>query len=921
MFYMKKTLLLMAMGLFACWGAYAQEEGGEETTPVVHTKSFLAVIEDAKFLVACPSYASGQSDLQTAIETAESGIEALADDAAVREAATALQAAIDAFIEANAPVNATEKVQNPTFDKDGNNSKTVTGWTVTNFKQNRRAVGYPSTSKTSIADFIEQWQNSANGGTLPGSGDIHQVVKNLPAGHYRLAVDVLVRNQYSAEVDDAVGVKIYLNDQERELGLTSSSADEAYNFGVDCDIQENDSLTIGFAFNETNVNWIGWDNVTLYFVGDQAAYDAIVNAEKLAAAMERLNGALTATREALEGDNPLYRSELQTAIDAAVPYLESTNPDEVNQAVDDLNAVFGNFRTFNRYYTDLKAQIEAAEALLASGQLTEGADEFTQALNKVKEDLQTTLTDYAAYADLATEDMKKYAEELTQAEATYRLRNASYANPANIITNGHMANVDGWDILVPGANPGLHINTNGDVAGFSKPFMECWVAQANAYGQENYAQQTVSQLPDGQPLPRGYYVLRAAALATRQGQSIDVTGVKLRLQDEEVDVFTGNGVSKTYTLGYEMPEDGGELTFGLYIDAATDANWIAWDEVELQFVGPKEKYLEDYAAATLGEIMTQLKQAVADAEALIESVDANGVDIEHTELGQALDEGQYLIEHPLETTAEEIEEAIKALEAGTAEFYKSGVMPKAGQTFDFTSMLVNPNFDTDATGWDVVSGELPGGSDCVNWWFGGSTTLDLVQDFQQTLTNMPAGNYLLDVNASIRVDMSYAVDNYTAEKLPNYLTMCKVYANTDSADVHPFFYIDEEKELTLEKMLLMTNDYDYRHGNGSLIDEMLKQSGLFNTLVPFTLEEEGDITVGFHLELPGRSGQMPFIDYFKLTYFGNQDITGVQAPEVQTASASTGVYNLAGQQLRRTSATNALPKGLYIVGGRKVVIR
>ena len=319
--------------------------------------------------------------------------------------------------------------------------------------------------------------------------------------------------------------------------------------------------------------------------------------------------------------------------------------------------------------------------------------------------------------------------------------------------------------------------------------------------------------------------------------------------------------------------------------------------------------------AELGESLNQLKQAVADAKALVESVDANGVDIASEAITGAIDNAEYIIEHPMESSAEDITAALEQLAQATADFYRCGVSPKAGQSFDFTQLLVNPEFDVDSQGWTVVSGELPAGSDCAYWWFGGSTTMDLIEDFQQTLNNMPAGNYMLDVQAAIRVDMNYSTNNYTPERIGNYLTSCKVYANTDSTDVHPFFYEDEEKGLTLESMLAMTNDWDYRHGNGTLIDYMLKESGLFHSYVFFTLEERGDITVGFHLELPGRSGQMPFIDYFHLSYYGNQDITGISTPSVETTGVKAGVYDFTGRRISKPQ------RGLYIVNGRKVLVK
>ena len=117
----------------------------------------------------------------------------------------------------------------------------------------------------------------------------------------------------------------------------------------------------------------------------------------------------------------------------------------------------------------------------------------------------------------------------------------------------------------------------------------------------------------------------------------------------------------------------------------------------------------------------------------------------------------------------------------------------------------------------------------------------------------------------------------------------------------------------------MTNDWDYRHGNGTLIDYMLKQSGHFNTLVPFTLEKEGNIKIGFRMELPKRGGQMPFIDYFHLYYYGTAEPTAINGIATDNSEAPAGVYNLQGQYVGPT--TKGLAKGLYIVGGQKVIIR
>lgn len=195
----------------------------DEVTTPVHTKALNSVIADAEYIVANGDYTEGKAVLQDAITIAKNGIADLADDAAVREAITTLQAAIDQFLsdneEAGRIADATAKVTNPYFDKDANNSTTVTGWQVNNFKQNRRSVSYPGTSLTSMVDFVEQWANATN---LPGSGDIHQVLSGLPEGHYRLTADILTVSQKTADLVDLEGVQLYANESIREIGLSGT---------------------------------------------------------------------------------------------------------------------------------------------------------------------------------------------------------------------------------------------------------------------------------------------------------------------------------------------------------------------------------------------------------------------------------------------------------------------------------------------------------------------------------------------------------------------------------------------------------------------------------------------------------------------------------------------------------------------------
>ena len=927
---MKRKLLLMALALFTTAGLWAQDE------TIVHKKSLMAVIEDATYMLNCDSYASGQSDLESAISTAKTDAESAEDDETVRSIIITLQEAIDAFIAENA-IDATEKVQNQTFNKDATNATNITGWVSTNMKQNSRSNNIASTSSTTISYFAEQWANSNNGkNVLNSDGDIHQDIAGLPAGHYRLTVDILACFQGAENPEESDGLEIYANEQVREFGTTKLGMEAGVNFGVDVDIEKDETLTIGFRFNHPNVNWVVIDNVKLYYAGSEDDWNAAMDVERIAAARETLTAAITAAKEAKERDNAVfYKSELQDAIDDAQLTVEDESSDltTLEEATTTLNDEVKKYNTINTSYARLQKAIADAEELAKT--MPEGLEEFQQAINTAKGVMSQTIENFTADPDynyfdqMVDEPFDNARAALNEAMDKFRMGNASYAHPANVITNGDMSSMNGWTCLNGGtANPALHINTSGNITGFTKPFMECWVKNPDAYGQENYATQTVTTLPNGKPLPVGYYILKASAVAVQQSDvNTPVTGVQIRLNDKSVDVHTGNGIAEVYTLEMETTAEGQELTFGLYIDATTTANWIAWDEVELQFVGPKDKYMADKAAAELGQILEDLKDAVAEAKALVESVDANGVDISKEQISVWITEGEAIIASPAGIPAELVEQTILQIKQAIKDFYICGVSPKQGSNFDFTNMLVNPNFDTDAAGWSLTDPEnmvLPTGTDCVSWWFGSSGPTSLVQDVYQTITGMPAGNYLLKVRAAIRLGGSYRVDEYTDEIKSTIATDYSVYANDESALIHPFFYVDEEKGLTLENMLGMTNDYDYRHGNGTLMDNMLKaDNDYYDTYVPFSLDEKGDIKIGFRVEIASTNGSMPFFDYFNLFYYGAYEPTAITAPavEAKAVKAATGVYSLNGQLLRRNTSVEGLPKGLYIVGGKKLVVK
>jgi len=118
-----------------------------------------------------------------------------------------------------------------------------------------------------------------------------------------------------------------------------------------------------------------------------------------------------------------------------------------------------------------------------------------------------------------------------------------------------------------------------------------WLEKWTQWGtlSENSASKTIKYLPNGN------YKLRVSAIATYQSdESVTVQGVSIFADDQTADVHTANGVPELYTLYFDIAQgDDYAANLGFNTTAETTANWVAFDNMRLYFVGTEEEY---YAA-------------------------------------------------------------------------------------------------------------------------------------------------------------------------------------------------------------------------------------------------------------------------------------------------------------------------------------
>jgi len=115
-----------------------------------------------------------------------------------------------------------------------------------------------------VAPFIESWHNSSYGPLADCS--LTQVLTNLPAGKYILKADMMaVRQAYGSMANTpATHVTLFANDNYLSI---ATGNDPPKRFTLNFELRAAGSVEIGVRAESTNANWIAIDNVVLLFQG------------------------------------------------------------------------------------------------------------------------------------------------------------------------------------------------------------------------------------------------------------------------------------------------------------------------------------------------------------------------------------------------------------------------------------------------------------------------------------------------------------------------------------------------------------------------------------------------------------------------------------------------------------------------------
>jgi len=237
-------------------------------------------------------------------------------------------------------------------------------------------------------------------------------------------------------------------------------------------------------------------------------------------------------------------------------------------------------------------------------------------------------------------------------------------------------------------------------------------------------------------------------------------------------------------------------------------------------------------------------------------------------------------------------------------------LARAGQPANLTSLITNSSFTRYNVGWQGadLSAVLTGAGNAAV--FAGYTDETAEQfsrafDVWQLLTDLPAGVYALTADAFYRaggIETAYAAwrdRNATTEYAQLYLgdvtaTLQNLYSS-DHYSYSPYQYPDN--------LAAASDAFNVQHLYG-------------DNRVVFTLKEDGlPLRLGIRKQQTVAADWVAY-DHFQLHYLGTEARV---APITGHPDHKMDVYDLSGRKLRSRTASElrSLPKGIYIVGGRK----
>ena len=337
---------------------------------------------------------------------------------------------------------------------------------------------------------------------------------------------------------------------------------------------------------------------------------------------------------------------------------------------------------------------------------------------------------------------------------------------------------------------------------------------------------------------------------------------------------------------------------------ATTQRWLILTADEVENL---ENGNLDLSIKELEEVLAQIRELAKTPHKEM----ADGVDERLTQQLAAIEQQAKAC-----TKGSEVVQLIQQARTEGMTFLSNVAATDINQPFDLTFMLTNPNFDYDVTtGWTSTNGDPGYDAQAAEFY-------ERTFNFYQNLDNMPSGTYKLCANAFQRPGSADNIfSQYTNGKSK---VTSSLYINNTAELIH---HICDDRQNSA-----LFNDggwgSDKQMSDGTYIPNCMTGAeryfakGLYESSVVAENTSAGsNLRIGLRCTL-APAYYWTMFDHFRLYFYGqNNTPLDISINEVTTSHASHGVYSLQGTLLRKDNDLRGLPSGIYIVNGRKVLVR
>lgn len=396
-------------------------------------------------------------------------------------------------------------------------------------------------------------------------------------------------------------------------------------------------------------------------------------------------------------------------------------------------------------------------------------------------------------------------------------------------------------------------------------------------------------------------------------KSSATTNENFHLMRSRIDVSLGSGDAGMDLRGYWIihPEHklnpttlvaaakGGVSTAAFNLtDAASAQRWFMLTAEEVA----------DFDKAAIEGFMGQLDDAIEHIKGMVA--------VPHTEDVEGTDAAVNAVVAELEAKREQslttgdvaalLEQADEALFA----FLANATPADVEQPFDLTYMIENAAID-DASGWSVAPAF---NHSCLEFY-------QATFDFNQTIQNLPAGTYQLCMQGFQRPGSS--ADSYSAYIAGRNQVTTVLYANSKTKKIQHIATEAQSRKLGgSESSVGSPTKY---MPNDMQAASIYFGKGLYeNALITELKTDKASMKIGLRCN-SSQDYYWTIFDNFRLYYYGSMSedvVSSIELPSVPAVSAPVDVYSITGVRVRTaTTSLDGLPSGIYIVGGRKVLVK